>query len=57
MTIALSFGNVVLASQFGLNPQGIDGDLYNRKIGIGMIIAFIVHMCLLFLLGYELIDP
>ncbi len=54
--MALSVGNVVLASQFGLNPRGIDEDLYNRKVGVGMIIAFIVHMCLLFLLGYELID-
>jgi len=52
MTIGMSIGNVLLASQFGLNPDGIDADLYNRKVGVGMVVAFIVHMCLLFLLGY-----
>ena len=52
MTIVLSVGNVIMASQFGLNPLNIDEDLYNRKVGVGMIVAFIVHMCLLFLLGY-----
>ena len=52
MTIVLSVGNVIMASQFGLNPLNIDEDLYNRKVGVGMIVAFIVHICLLFLLGY-----
>jgi len=52
----ISAVNIILASQFGLHPTKIDDDLYNRKIGVSLIIFFIFHFTVLNLIKYQFLD-
>ena len=56
LVIVFSIVNIVLASQFGLQPSKIDEDMYNRRVGVVLAVFFILQLILLVLLKYEIIE-
>jgi hypothetical protein len=56
LVFVISALNIILASQFGLHPTNIEDDLYNRKIGVSLILFFIFHFTILNLIKYQFLD-
>lgn len=52
LVVVLSMTHIALASQFGLHPDDISEDIFNRRIGIALVVFFVLQFMVLCLMGY-----